>query len=148
MFSVLLILFTYILLQDSVNTSKPFQNKAIIRGLASAFFRGPRSFAARHQSEFQYNVNGNDVCLVPPSMIALVATAVCLFIYYIFDVTDLLQVDSVLTDWQTGTHLASNFTCNAAHPIYRKHLAMLKKIKREKGAGYYTMLCELYTRAA
>ena len=54
----------------------------------------------------------------------------------------------VLTDWQTGTHLASNFTCNAARPIYRKHLAMLKKIKREKGAGYYTMLCELYTRAA
>ena len=81
-------------------------------------------------------------------MVALIATAVCLFVYYAVDVTDPLQIDSVLTDWQTGAHLASNFTCNTARPIYRQHLAMLKKIKREKGAGYYTMLCELYTKAA
>ena len=69
-------------------------------------------------------------------MIALVATVVCFFIFYIFRATNELQVDSVLTDWQTGAHLASNFTCNAARPIYREHLSMLMKIRSEKGGGY------------
>ena len=60
----------------------PFQHRAVILGLKSAFFRGPRSFAACNPDLFQVRINNKEVYVVPPSMIALVATAVSSCILY------------------------------------------------------------------
>ena len=62
----------------------PFRNRAIIQGITTMFFRGPRSFAARNPRLFTTMVNGAKVRMVPPTMIALVAAAVSLSQHILF----------------------------------------------------------------
>ena len=54
----------------------PFQHEAIIQGIKSMFFRGPRSFSARNEHLFQVSINNTRIRVLPPSMIAIVTTAV------------------------------------------------------------------------
>ena len=65
-----------LVLQNEIHREMPFQNRAIMQGITSMFFRGARSYIVRNQNLFKMTVNGAKVRLIPPLMIALVATAV------------------------------------------------------------------------
>ena len=59
----------------------------------------------------------------------------------------LLEIESILTDWQTGKHLPSSFKASVARPVYYEHLKMMHILSSKNKAGFFTMLSKIYSKA-
>ena len=103
---------------------------------------------SKYRQHFIVNRGKKKVFQVTNTMVALIATAVGYFsnVLFISYLTwfNIIQIDSTLADWGSGRSKSSNFTCEDMHPIYLKHMKMLRKIKAKKESSYQHLLAKLF----
>ncbi|KAJ3525551.1 hypothetical protein NMY22_g10529 [Coprinellus aureogranulatus] len=116
---------------DSVRR-EPYLNPAIIETLKSAYFGSEQAIGYRFKEDFKVLYNGETRYEIPPSLLALAATAV----YH------------SLQEYRTGTHMEIPFHGNVFFPTYKSHIRTLQQLEQERPSRYHEILRRVYELVA
>ncbi|KAI0317283.1 hypothetical protein OF83DRAFT_1172143 [Amylostereum chailletii] len=122
-------------LVGSVRRSQPYRHP-ICAAIAKELYGGTsiNLFVQRHMARFPYTVNPENEkheLEMPPSMVALIFTAVYASLY----------------EWRSGERRPVEFSANMFTDAYHGHIATLKHIKDNRPDAYHKMMHYLWLTA-
>jgi hypothetical protein len=127
--------------------SKPYQNKVIIDVLHDFLFGPHRDSSISVATRKHFDPTKGSSNRLPPSIVALVATAVSSSIAP-YRNTNPVQVCASIDEWRTGRRLPVVFTSNIYMDIYNNHVVLLKSIMEKNEKAYHHLLRGLYLSAS
>jgi hypothetical protein len=92
------------------------------------------------------SIPNNTELEIPAPMIALVATAVILFLVDLLNIQLIYewQIYAAITDWQTGSFKPRDFTASAYTDVYLRHITTLSDIKVKNPSAYHALTASLF----
>jgi hypothetical protein len=125
--------------------SKPYQHQVIIDILRDFLFGPHSTVSAVTRRHFDPTMEHSN--RFPPSIIALVATAVSSSIMP-YGNTNYAQVCAGIEEWRSGRRLPVLFSSNMYTDTYNNHIVLLKNIMERNEKAYQHLLRGLYLSAS
>ena len=132
--------------------TQPYHNQRILQLIRVLYFSGGSNslsarFHHRFPTGFAHDGYGIMEREVPIAMVALVATAVSMYLLYIEHTNSNHQLYASLHEWRAGTHQAVEFSANAYLDVYLGHINTLQLIQQKQGNAYHTIMADIYSKA-
>ncbi len=122
--------------------NKPFEHPAIIATLRDDLFSS--SYPITHEYSYRFLPGKEEEYMLEPSMVALAATAVRLFIHFLSDAWVPPQVYALLKEWEAGTRVSIPFSMSVYDSVYCSHLSHLETIQEKHEKAYKSMMRRLF----
>ncbi|TEB24819.1 hypothetical protein FA13DRAFT_1777722 [Coprinellus micaceus] len=111
-----------------IDSSEPYGSDAILQVIKETYFKERKSIGYTAIKKYNNNRPNSSAPVLPPSMIALAATA----------------VHVALDEWKNGTLEKASFNGNSWGFVFRRHLKLMKDMKEQSPEGYSAIMGNRY----